>query len=172
MRLVDQLIWLNSIVIQPGLHRDGVNRAALRVKQAAAAVLGHAADLLDSRGGSSDELDAALTKLATAHAKLQEGVTADLPAWPLRPASDPAAGGPPVEPGPSASDPAAGGEPASESVTSLDPVFRAEELSYAVSLIARNVRRRRLLRACARSRFPPFRRPPRGRRCGCAWSRC
>ena len=123
VRLVDELIWLNSIVIQPGLHRDGVNRTALRVKEAAAAVLDPAADLLDSRGGSSDELDAALTELAAAHAKLQEGVTAGLPARSLRPASDPAADGGPV----------------SEFVTSLDPAFRAEELSYAVSLIARTV---------------------------------
>src|SRR5580704_9008326 len=37
VRLVDELIWLNRIVIQPGLHRDAVNRAALRVKEAAAA---------------------------------------------------------------------------------------------------------------------------------------
>src|SRR5580692_7101448 len=123
VRLVDELIWLNSVVIQPGLHRDGVNRAALRVKEAAAAVLNRAADLLDSRGGSSDELDAALTELAAARAKMQEGVTADLPVGSLRPASDPAAGGGPV----------------SEFITSLDPAFRAEELSYAVSLIARNV---------------------------------
>ncbi len=139
VRLVDELIWLNSIVIQPGLHRDGVNRAALRVKEAAAAVLEHAADLLDSRGGSSDELDAALTELAAAHAKMQEGVTADLPVRSLRPARDPAVGGPPVEPEPPASDPAAGVGPVSEFITSLDPAFRAEELSYAVSLIARNV---------------------------------
>src|SRR5580704_8701020 len=68
VRLVDELNWLNSIVIQPGLHRDGVNRAALRVKEAAAAVLGRAADVLDSRRGSSDELDTALTELAAAHA--------------------------------------------------------------------------------------------------------
>ena len=121
MRLVDELIWLNGIVIQPGLHRDGVHRAALRVTQAAVAVLDRAADLLDSRGGSSDELGAALTGLAAAHAKLQEGVMAGLPARSLRPASDPAAGG----------------EPASEFITALDPAFRAEELSYAVSVIAR-----------------------------------
>ena len=121
VRLVDQLIWLDSILIQPGLHRDGVPRAALRVSQAAAAVLGRAADLLGCRGGSSDELDAALTGLAAAHAELQEGVTAGLPARSPRPASDPAAGG----------------ERASEVITALDPAFRAEELSYAVSLIAR-----------------------------------
>jgi uncharacterized membrane protein YccC len=139
VRLVDELIWLNSIVIQPGLHRDGPDRAALKVKEAAAAVLGRAADLLDSRGGSSDELDAALTELAAAHAKMQDGVMADWPAWPVRPASDPAVAGPPVEPEASASHSAAGGGPVSEFITSLDPAFRAEELSYAVSLIARNV---------------------------------
>ncbi len=138
VRLVDELDWLNSIVIQPGLHRGGVNRAALRVREAAAAVLDRAADLLDSRGGSSDELDAALTELAAAHAKLQESVTVGLPVRSLPPANDRAVVGPAV-PEPSASDPAAGGEPAGEFITSLDPAFRAEELSHAVSLIARNV---------------------------------
>ena len=138
VRLVDELIWLNSIVIQPGLHRD-VNRTVLRVKEAAASVLDHAADLLDSRGGSSDKLDAALTGLAAARAEMQEGVTAGLPARPLRPASDPAMAGSLVEAEPPVGDPAAAGEMASEFVTSLDPAFRAEELSYAVSLIARNV---------------------------------
>src|SRR5882724_3864963 len=88
VRLVDELIWLNSIVIQPGLHRDGVNRAALRVKEAAAAVLGGAADVLDSRRGSNDELDAALAELAAAHAKMQEEVMTYLPVRSLRPASD------------------------------------------------------------------------------------
>ena len=96
MRLVDELSWLNSIVIQPGLHRDGVNRAALRVKEAAAAVLDRAADVLDSRGGSSDELDAALTELAAAHAIMQEKVMTYLPVRSLRPASEPATTGPPV----------------------------------------------------------------------------
>ena len=140
VRLVDELIWLNGLVVQPGLHRDGVNRAALRVKEASGAVLDRAADLLDPRGGSSDKLDAALTELAAAHANMQEGVTADLPVRSLRPASDPAmGGGPPTGPEPSASGPAAGGGMVGEFITSLDPAFRAEELSYAVSLIARNV---------------------------------
>jgi uncharacterized membrane protein YccC len=138
VRLVDELIWLNGIVIQPGLHRDGVHFAALRVRGAAAAVLGRAADLLDSTGGRSGELDAALTELAAAHAKLQEGVMTDLPVRSLRPASDPAVAGP-VEPEPPVGGPAAGREPVSEFITSLDPAFRAEELSHAVSVIARNV---------------------------------
>ena len=129
VRLVDELNWLNSIVIQPGLHRDGVNRAALGVKESAATVLDRAADLLDARGGSSDELDAALTDLAAAYAKMQQGVMTDLPVRSLHPAGDPAASG----------EPAADGEPASEFITSLDPAFRAEELNYAVSLIARTV---------------------------------
>jgi uncharacterized membrane protein YccC len=139
VRLVDELIWLNSIIIQPGLHRDGVHRAALRVKEAGAAVLDGAADLLGSRGGSGDELDAALTELAAAYAKMQEGMTAGLPDRSLRPESDPAVGGPLAGPEPPVSDPAANGGPVSEFITSLDPAFRAEELSYAVSLIARNV---------------------------------
>ena len=122
VRLVDELNWLNSIVIHPGLDHGGGNRAALRVKEAAAAVLDRAAALLDSMGASSDELDAALAELAAAHAKMQEGLTTDLPVRSQRPASDPAADG----------------EPAGEFITSLDPAFRAEELSYAVSLIARN----------------------------------
>src|SRR5690348_8722840 len=137
VRLVDELNWLNSIVMQPGLHRDGVNRAAMRVKQAAAVVLDRAADLLGSRGGSSDELHAALTELAAAHAKMLEGVTADLPVRSLRPAGDPAALTPPAGPERPASAQAAGGGPVSEFITSLDPAFRAEELSYAASLIAR-----------------------------------
>jgi hypothetical protein len=68
-----------------------------------------------------------------------EEVMTYLPVRSLRPASDPATAGPPVEPEPSASVPAAGGGPVGEFITSLDPAFRAEELSYAVSLIARNV---------------------------------
>ena len=110
VRLIDELNGLNSISFS-GLHREGTHRAALRVKEAAAAVLDRAADLLDARGGSSDELGAALAELAAARAEMQANVMTGLPA--------------------------AGGEPVSEFITSLDPAFRAEELSYAVSLIAR-----------------------------------
>ena len=118
VRLVDELNWLNSIVTQPGLHRDGVHRVALRVKEAAAAVLDRAADLLDSRGGSGpcggdEPRRRAWHELAAARTDMQENVLTGLPAE--------------------------GAEPVSEFITSLDPAFRAEELSYAVSLIARTV---------------------------------
>jgi uncharacterized membrane protein YccC len=139
VRLVDELNWLNGIVAQPGLDRDGSNRAPLRVKEAAATVLDRAADLLDFRGRNSDELDAALTELAAAHAKMGNDVMANLPVRSLRLASDPAGAGPPAGSEPPASDPTAGGAPVMEYITSLDPAFRAEELSYAVSLIARTV---------------------------------
>jgi hypothetical protein len=139
VRLVDELNWLNSIVIQPGLHRDGGSPAPLRVKQAAAVVLDRAADLLDATGGSSDELDAALTELAAGRAEMQEGVVTHLPVRSLQPASDPAVVGPPAGPESPARDRAAVSAPVSEFITSLDPAFRAEELSYAVSLIARTV---------------------------------
>ena len=43
------------------------------------------------------------------------------------------------ESSPPAGGPAPGGGAVSEFITSLDPAFRAEELSYAVSLIARQV---------------------------------
>src|SRR5580658_4509747 len=81
VRLVDELSWLNSIVIQPGQHRPGASHAALRVKEAAAAVLDRAADLLDSRGGSSAELDAALTDLAAGGEPVSEFITSLDPAF-------------------------------------------------------------------------------------------
>jgi hypothetical protein len=137
VRLVDELAWLNSIVIKPGLHHEGAIPGVLRVEESAAAVLDRAADLLDSRGGSSDELDATMAELAAARTEMQQAVMTNLPVRSLRPSSDRAIAGPPADPAPPACDPAAGGEPVSEFITSLDPAFRAEELSYAVSLIAR-----------------------------------
>ena len=56
MRLVDEVGWLNTIVIRPGQRSAGipVNRAACAVRLAAAAVLERGADLLDTVGGNSD----------------------------------------------------------------------------------------------------------------------
>ncbi|HEX9526256.1 MAG TPA: FUSC family protein, partial [Streptosporangiaceae bacterium] len=124
VRLVDEVNWLNTIVLEPGQRAEGavVNRAACEVKVAAAAVLERGADLLDVTGGNSDDLHAALAELADALTGLERSATADLPVRRVTPGSGPVA----VE------------EPVSEFLTSLDPGFRAQELSFAVSLIARN----------------------------------
>ena len=55
VRLVDEVTWLNIIVVQPGqrAERAVVNRAACAVKVAAAAVLERGADLLDVTGGTA-----------------------------------------------------------------------------------------------------------------------
>src|SRR5216684_1817361 len=125
VRLVDEVNWLNTIVLEPGQRAEGavVNRAACEVKVAAAAVLERGADLLEVTGGNSDDLQAALAELADALTGLERSATTDLPVRRVPPGSGPIA----VE------------EPVSEFITSLDPSFRAQELSFAVSLIARNV---------------------------------
>jgi hypothetical protein len=126
VRLVDEVTWLNTIVVQSGQRAEGaaVNAAACAVKVAAAAVLERGADLLGVTGGNSDELHAALAKLTDALTRLERSATADLPVRRLPPGSGPVAAQAPA--------------PASEFITSLDPSFRAQELSFAVSLIARN----------------------------------
>jgi hypothetical protein len=125
VRLVDEVTWLNIIVVQKGPRagRAVAHHAACAVKVAAAAVLERGADLLDVTGGNGDDLHAALASLADALASLERSATAHLPVrW--------------VPPG---SGPIAAGEQASEFITSLDPGFRAQELSFAVVLLARNV---------------------------------
>ena len=126
MRLVDEVTWLNTIVVQSGQRAHGrvVNRAACAVKLAAATVLERGADLLDVMGGDSDDLQAALAELTDALTRMEHGATADLPVRQRLP------------PGPS---PIAAPEPVSEFITSLDPSFRAQELSFAVSLIVGNI---------------------------------
>jgi hypothetical protein len=125
VRLVDEVNWLNTIVVQSGQRAEGavVNRPACAVKVAAAAVLERGTDLLDVTGGNSDDLHAAQAELAGALARMEDSAMADLP----------------VRPAPAGTSPMAAEEPVSEFITSLDPTFRAQELSFAVSLIARNI---------------------------------
>jgi uncharacterized membrane protein YccC len=129
VRLVDEVTWLDTLVVGSGQRADGtvVSRAACSVKLAAAAVLERGADLLDLTGGNSDDLHAALAELTEALAKMERSATAGLP---VRRTTDPA--------GPAGSGPDAA-TPVSEFITSLDPSFRAQELSFAVSLIAGNI---------------------------------
>jgi uncharacterized membrane protein YccC len=125
VRLVDELNWLNTIIIQPARRptETPVNRSACAVKMTAATVLERGADLLDVRGGQPEPLRAALGELREALARLERADTLSLPS---RDAT-----------GDSATltvEGRIGGF-----ITSLDPSFRAQELSFVVSQIALNI---------------------------------
>jgi uncharacterized membrane protein YccC len=123
VRLVDELNWLNAIVVHSAPPAGGtVVTAACAVKVAAAAVLERGADLLAVTGGEAGELHAALAELAAARRRMEQDAMTRLPVRPL----------------PSGSSPAASGV-VSERITALDPSFRAQELSFAVSQIAGNI---------------------------------
>jgi uncharacterized membrane protein YccC len=134
VRLVDELNWLNAIVVQSARPAEGapVNRAACAVKVAAAAVLERGADLLEVTAGDCAELHAAMLELNDALAKMEEGATAYLPVASAR-------GDGAREGGADRADREDGDARASEFISSLDPSFRAQELSFAVSEIGRNI---------------------------------
>ena len=113
VRLVDELNWLDAILAQSPPHPPGlpVNRAALAVKVAAASTLERGADLLELRGGRSDELREALAGLRESVAATETTIGLDQPAK----------------------------EPVTRMVSALDPGFRAQELSFAVSQIGLNI---------------------------------
>ncbi len=140
VRLVDEVTWLDAIVVESGQHADGtvVNREACSVKLAAAAALERGADLLEQTGGNSDDLHVALAELSDALTRMERSATADLPV--RRTTAGPGLAGHCLAgPGPAEPGPAGAQAPASEFVTSLDPMFRAQELSFAVSLIVGNI---------------------------------
>jgi hypothetical protein len=123
VRLVDELRWLNTIVMQAGPHPSGRTHDphAPAVKSAAALVLERGADLLDAPKQSPDALHAALTELRARLSELERGAALKLPV--------------PAE---------ADGEvkvqrPMDEVISSLDPSFRAQELSFVVWQIAMNI---------------------------------
>ena len=125
VRLVDELNWLNAIVLQPARSPNGMapDHPAGAVKLAAASVLERGADLLDAPGADPDALHGALDELGAALADLERR---DALALPVRePATARAA--------------SAGDGRVGAFISSLDPSFRAQELSFVVSQIARNV---------------------------------
>jgi len=149
VRLVDEVKWLNMIIVSSSPSPNGrretpeltpdqvalasaserplgaapVSRAACAVRSAAASVLDRGADLLDTRGGSPDALDAAVVELRAALAALERGDTLRLPT----PEDAAGSGADGVE------------ERIGEFISSLDPDFRAQELSFVVTQIASNI---------------------------------
>jgi len=113
VRLVDELRWLNDIVVRtpPRMPKDARVHA---VKCAAALVLERGADLLDDPRRSPNELHEAQTLLADELVELERGAALKLPG------SD-------------------GGQAAGEIVSALDPSFRAQELSFIVAQVGTNI---------------------------------
>jgi uncharacterized membrane protein YccC len=129
VRLVDELGWLNEIVVQSvaPVARGPVDHSACAVKVAAATVLERSAELLEQTGGDCSELHAAMAELADATRALENSATSELRIADLLPQStrDIAT--------------VSTGASAGELITSLDPSFRSQELGFAVTTIAHNI---------------------------------
>ncbi|HXD67274.1 MAG TPA: FUSC family protein [Solirubrobacteraceae bacterium] len=120
IRLVDELRWLNTIVLRSSLtfsHTMRPVREVCEVKRAAADVLTRVADLLEVPGNTGP-LEDATAQLRSALEALERVSTERLP---------------------ESSAPSDGQEPAMGVVTALDPSFRSQELSFVVLQIAANV---------------------------------
>jgi Fusaric acid resistance protein-like len=109
VRLVDELQWLNTIVLQTAPHAPvtAVGPDVHAVKSAAALVLERGADLLDEPKSPPDALHAALDELRARLTELERSAALKLPVGDV--------------------------------ISSLDPSFRAQELSFVVWQIATNV---------------------------------
>ena len=123
VRLVDELRWLNTIVLGAPPHPRAmtVDPGVLAVESAAALVLERGADLLDAPERSPDELHAALDDLRARLSELEREAALRLPV------SAVGDGEVLVE------------QAASDAISSLDPSFRAQVLSFVVWQIATNI---------------------------------
>ncbi|MEN3282785.1 MAG: hypothetical protein V7607_3925 [Solirubrobacteraceae bacterium] len=87
VRLVDELRWLNTLVLQGAPHAAAgpVDPDVVAVKSAAALVLERGADLLDAPQSSPDALHAALDELRARLSELERGAALKLPVSSLDP---------------------------------------------------------------------------------------
>jgi len=119
IRLVDELRWLNSIVLRTTPSPPSpASRDVSAVKLAAADVLGHVANLLEDPRGSREELRSALDRMREALAGVERAAMNLIPPELPRAAASEAS--------------------ARQIVSSLDPSFRAQELGFVVAQIAAN----------------------------------
>lgn len=120
VRLVDELQWLNAVLMR-AVPRPGQtsNAHVCAVKKAAASTLDSVADLLEKPTGPNGPLEAAVSWLRAAVDDLERAATMELPtvaAASCRPEDD----------------------AARVVISALDPSFRAQELSFVITQIAGN----------------------------------
>ncbi|MGA7418265.1 MAG: FUSC family protein [Acidimicrobiales bacterium] len=123
-RLVDQVIWLNSILERTTADTEVGPTAGVvcAVKLAAADLLQQGAVLLDAAAGDPTVLHPAVQRLAQAREEMKRSVISGLPV--------------------KGSGTHSPGEPdgsVAEFVSSLEPSFRAHELSFATAAVAENI---------------------------------
>lgn len=120
VRLVDQVVWLDSVLARMPLdqHPGPTDALICDVKVAAAELLERGAELLDSPDGQPSDLEPALHRLQEARHRMEQAVIAMLP---VHHTGHPADG------------------TVTEFVSSLEPSFRAQEMSFATSAIAANI---------------------------------
>jgi uncharacterized membrane protein YccC len=125
VRLVDELSWLNAIVVQATHHHPGlrVNPLILRVKNSVARLLDLGGQLLDDPSADVAPIEGEQAELRDALRQLEISATGGLPVH--------------RETVPDAAD----GTTAhvAERITSLEPSFRAQEMAYAAQQIATNI---------------------------------
>ncbi len=124
VRLVDELSWLNAIVVQATLHRAGMrpNPLIRRVKLSVAQLLDLGAQLLDDPSTDLAAIRAEQVELREALQELEFAATGELP---VHRETLPSVDGAPTQ--------------VAERITALEPSFRAQEMAYAASQIATNI---------------------------------
>jgi uncharacterized membrane protein YccC len=125
VRLVDELSWLNAIVVQATHHRPGmrVNPLILRVKNSVARLLELGTQLLDGSSTDLTPIESEQAELRDALRQLEMSATGELPLH--RQTVTDAADGTTTH--------------VAERITSFEPSFRAQEMAYAAQQIATNI---------------------------------
>ncbi|SFF78760.1 Uncharacterized membrane protein YccC [Actinacidiphila alni] len=141
VRLVDQIVWLDAILERMPLEQEPgpTDAVVCDVKIAAAVLLEHGADTLESVADDAGRLESDLRRLEEVREAMEAAVTGDLPLH--RPRRRPAAGN--DTPGTAGASSDDGGDDTPDAMAgilgSLEPSFRAQEMSFAISAMATNI---------------------------------
>lgn len=124
VRLVDEIVWLNTIIeAQPAAEKKSIDVPTCAVQAAVADVLDRGAELLSIPSTGPEPLRAALHAAGKALSAMEQSVTEELPSRRLQLGLDPVADDRQID----------------AFIDSLEASFRSQELAFAASQIGRNV---------------------------------